>query len=59
MDSEIGAIVDLAQTFGTWAIFLWLFVNERSAHEATRKEYREDLRDVAGLRASLVKAEKE
>lgn len=53
MDSEFSIIVDMVQTFGTWAIFLYLFVQERASHERTREDYRNDLRDIAGLRARI------
>ncbi|MEN8172028.1 MAG: hypothetical protein ABFS03_04025 [Chloroflexota bacterium] len=54
MDGDTTIILDLVQTFGTWVIFVYLFVQERKAHEMTRREYREDLRSIAGLRAQLL-----
>jgi hypothetical protein len=51
MDSDISMLMDLVQTFGTWAIFLYLFVQERRAHDETRREYRDDLRNIAGMKA--------
>lgn len=49
MENDLPAILDLAQTLGTWAIFLFLFIQERTAHENTRIAYRNDLRDIAGM----------
>jgi hypothetical protein len=50
---DMSIFMDFAQTFGTWAIFLYLFVQERKAHDETRREYRNDLRAVVGLRTQV------
>jgi len=50
---DINLIWDIVQSLGMWAIFAWLYVNEKNAHKETRKEYREDLREIAGIRQSL------
>lgn len=46
-------LLDVVQSVGMWAVFLYLFINERKSHESTRRQYREDLREVAGLRQSI------
>lgn len=45
----INRIVEMITQFGLGGIFLYLFLKERTEHEETRKAYREDLRDMAGL----------
>lgn len=55
MISEIG---NLIQGLGMWAIFAWLYIREKEAHRDTRKEYREDLREIAGIRQSLAKTQR-
>lgn len=55
MNGDFSVLVDLVQTFGTWMIFLYLFVKEREAHERTRMQHLSDLRDVAGLSERLHK----
>lgn len=49
MDGDFSILANLVQTFGTWMIFLYLFVKEREAHERTRVQHMSDLRDIAGL----------
>lgn len=49
----IGEIGNLLQGVGMWAIFAWLYVREKEAHAETRKDYREDLREIAGMRQNL------
>lgn len=46
-------LVDLAQSFGIWIVFMYLYISEKRAHEQTRLEYRQDLREIAGLRQNL------
>lgn len=46
-------LVDLAQSFGIWIVFMYLYISEKRAHEQTRREYRDDLREIAGLRQNL------
>lgn len=46
-------LVDLAQSFGIWIVFMYLYISEKRAHEQTRMEYRQDLREIAGLRQNL------
>ena len=52
---EIQFAMDIVQSVGMWAIFAWLYIKEKDAHKMTRKEYRDDLREVAGIRQSLAK----
>jgi hypothetical protein len=53
MEGDFSILVDLLQTFGTWMIFLYLFLKERESHERTRAQHLEDLRDVAGFSGRL------
>ncbi len=56
MDSEAVSIIsDLASSVGMWAIFAYLYISERNAHNKTRKLWNEDLRDIAGLKPHLEK----
>lgn len=43
----------LVQDFGIWIIFAWLYIQEKKAHQLTRDQYREDLREIANLRSNL------
>lgn len=45
----IGQILSMVSQFGWAAVFLYLYVNEKKSHEETRRLYRDDLRDMAGL----------
>ena len=46
---ETTDLITIMQQFGQWAVFFYLFMRERSDHERTRRAYREDLRDMAGM----------
>lgn len=46
-------LMEVFNTVGMWAVFAFLFVQERKAHENTRKLWVDDLRDVAGLKQHL------
>jgi len=48
-------IIDLIQSFGIWIVFFWLYYNEKRAHEETRQQYRNDLREVAGFHANTTR----
>lgn len=50
---ELQSIISMIGDVGIWAVFFYLFIDERKSHEATREAHREDLRDVAGLRQQL------
>lgn len=55
-ESEIVAIVtDLFSSVGMWAVFAYLFVQERKSHDETRRQHNEDLREIAGLTKPLTK----
>jgi len=43
----------IIQDVGIWAVFLYLFINERTAHNATRIAHMEDLREIAGMKPPL------
>lgn len=54
MENElVSVITDLASTVGMWAVFAWLYISERKAHDKTRRLWNEDLRDIAGLKTTL------
>lgn len=54
MDNQsIEVISNLVQTIGLWAVFAWLFVQERAAHNETRQKWLDDIREIAGLRTAL------
>lgn len=56
MESEIVTVItDLFSSVGMWAVFAYLFVQERKAHDKTRRQHNEDLREIAGLTKPLVK----
>lgn len=48
---SIAQIVELVGQFGFSVVFLWLFIREANSHEVTREHYRNDLREIAGMRA--------
>lgn len=39
-------LLDVLFNIGDYAIFLWLYVTERKAHEQTRKRFEEELEDL-------------
>ncbi len=43
----------LIQDFGIWIVFAWMYVQEKKAHQLTREQYRDDLREIANLRQNL------
>ena len=56
MENEIVTfIADLFSSVGMWAVFAYLFVQERKAHDRTRRQHNEDLREIAGLTKPLTK----
>ena len=56
MENEIVMIItDLFSSVGMWAVFAYLFIQERKSHDATRRQHNEDLREIAGLTKPLVK----
>lgn len=50
---DFAQISNLIQDIGIWAMFAWLYVQEKKAHNQTRNQYREDLREIAGMRQSM------
>lgn len=57
MDANLETILGVIDTFGTIGLLVYLVKSsrddlkqERASHEATRRDYREDLRDMANLR---------
>lgn len=53
----VNQIRALIQDFGIWAVFFYLYVQEKKAHQLTRDQYREDLREIANLRQNLNRAQ--
>jgi hypothetical protein len=49
LESDYAALVDIFYKLGTWAIFAWLYVQERRDHNATRAQHLQDLRDLIGF----------
>jgi hypothetical protein len=54
---DITQIANLIQDFGIWILFAWLYVQEKKAHNDTRVQYREDLREIAGMRQSMTRVQ--
>jgi len=50
---DLARALEIVSQFGSTALFLWLFLREMVAHERTRQQYLEDLREIAGMRANL------
>jgi len=50
-------LMQLVQSVGMWAVFAYLYIQERKAHDDTRRLWLDDLRDIAGLKRSLREAE--
>lgn len=46
-------LMEIVQSVGMWAIFAYLYLNERRHHDDTKKAYIEDMRDIAGMRPTL------
>lgn len=53
----ITQILNLVQSAGMWVVFLYLYISEKKAHNETRKDYRNDLREVSGLRQNLIRVD--
>lgn len=49
----LSQVTQLVQDLGIWAVFLYLFVNERNAHNGTRNAHMENLREIAGMKVQL------
>jgi hypothetical protein len=52
-ENDLSLIIDLARELGGYIVFLALFLRERQDHNQTREDYRNDLREVAGMRRNL------
>jgi len=50
---DFSQLMNLIQDFGMWMVFAWLYVQEKKAHQTTREQYRDDLREIANLRSNL------
>ncbi len=52
MEAElIDVLSGLVSSVGMWAVFAYLYINEKRAHELTRNRYYDDLRTIAGMSA--------
>lgn len=49
-------ITQVIQDVGIWAVFLYLFINERTSHNVTREKHMEDLREISGMKPALKKS---
>lgn len=47
-------LYSIVQSIGMWAVFAWLYINERNAHEDTRQRWVDDLRELASLKKPLI-----
>lgn len=55
---EVVEVLDLVSDGVFAAVFLWLFIRESNSHEETREAYRNDLREIAGVKADRLIQEK-
>lgn len=53
MDEGLKQFLELAQSFGLWVVFAWLYLSEKKEHNKTRDKWIEDLRDIAGINPHL------
>ena len=51
-------ILDIVQSVGVSGAVLFLYVSEKRSHEETRRQYRADLREIAGFQANIVRRER-
>jgi hypothetical protein len=56
-EADINSIIQLISQGVFSVVFIWLYFLERKAHDETRKALYEVLKEVAGLRVSLVRKE--
>lgn len=54
-EQQLSEIVQLATQGLFSVVFLWLYMTERKAHEETRRMLYETLREIAGLRVSIMR----
>jgi hypothetical protein len=47
----------IIQDVGIWAVFMYLFINERTSHTATIDRHIDDLREIAGMKTRLEKTD--
>gem|GEM_PF-1716904 len=50
---DFSQLSNLVQDIGIWILFAYLYLQEKKAHQATREQYRADLREIAGMRQAL------
>jgi len=51
----VDGLNELVKTVGMWAVFAVLYIQERRSHDATRRLWNDDLREIAGLTKPLAK----
>jgi hypothetical protein len=56
-NTDLNSLAQLATQGLFSVVFLWLYMQERKAHDETRKALYEVLREIAGLRVSLNKTD--
>jgi len=50
----IQTFTSIIRDFGLWAIFAWLYIRERDAHNETIRHRIDDLREQAGYKSNRV-----
>lgn len=53
MTTEFQPLFELVQTIGMWAVFLWLYLQERRRVSNVVDRHIEDLREISGLKHQL------
>lgn len=61
---DFSFLIDLIDRLGVIAVLAWMvyqckqdYRSEKELHNQTRREYREDLREIAGMRQSLLQVQ--
>jgi len=47
--------MDIIQSVGVSGAVLFLYISEKRAHEETRRQYRADLREIAGFQSNVAR----
>jgi hypothetical protein len=64
MTPEVETLIQIVNSVGLWAVFFYLYLDERRSHQKTREDltlrehaardaHMSDLREIAGMRADL------
>ena len=54
-NDDLSAIMDMVQSLGQWAVFLWLYLRERSAHQVTIEQCRADRMELSRIAVEAAK----